>query len=150
MRNRLRRLERKARGDGIVLRLKDGTARAFETMEVHKAMFLAQMDLFRKTLVDPEVLDAVRNATPESRAASRGGKRGGRGRPVAEISDLKRRFEELAEDVLDGKVDRGDAAVCGQLLNYAVRAVGLKAKEVEELEGRLEELETLLAQSKGA
>jgi hypothetical protein len=69
MRNRLRRLERKARGDGIVLRLKDGTARAFETMEVHKAMFLAQMDLFRKTSVDSEVLEAVRNATPESRAA---------------------------------------------------------------------------------
>jgi hypothetical protein len=65
------------------------------------------------------------------RAARRGGKRGGRGRPVAEISELKRRFEELAEDVLDGKLDRGDAAVVGQLLNYAVRAVavGLKARE---------------------
>jgi hypothetical protein len=86
------------------------------------------------------------------KAASQGGKRGGRGRPVAELSDLKQRFEELAEEVLDGRVEKGDAAVAGQLLNYAVRAVsvGLKAKEVEELEGRLEELETLLAQRKGA
>ncbi len=86
------------------------------------------------------------------RRASRGGKRGGRGRPVAEISELKRRFEELAEDVLDGKLDRGDAAVVGQLLNYAVRAlaVGLKAKEQQELEERLEQLEALLDEKDGA
>ena len=86
------------------------------------------------------------------RAARRGGKRGGRGRPVAEISELKRRFEELAEDVLDGKVDRGDAAVVGQLLNYAVRAVavGLKAQEQQELEERLEQLEALLDEKDGA
>jgi hypothetical protein len=86
------------------------------------------------------------------RAARRGGKRGGRGRPVAEISELKRRFEELAEDVLDGKLDRGDAAVVGQLLNYAVRAlaVGLKAREQQELEERLEQLEALLDEKDGA
>jgi glutathione S-transferase len=80
------------------------------------------------------------------RRASRGGRRGGRGRPVAELSELKRRFEGLATDVLSGEVDRADAAVAGQLLNYAVRAVavGLKAKEVEELEARLEELESAI------
>ena len=82
------------------------------------------------------------------RAASRGGKRGGRGRPVVEVSHIKHRLQDLAEDVLAGKVDRGNAAVAGQLLNYALRAVsvGLRAKEVEEIEGRLEELEALLAQ----
>ncbi len=81
-------------------------------------------------------------------SARKGGKRGGRGRPVAELSELKRRLEGLAGAVLAGRVDRGDAAVAGQLLNYAIRAVsvGLKAKEVEELEQRLEELEGLLAQ----
>lgn len=85
------------------------------------------------------------------RAASKGGKRGGRGRPVAELSDIKHRLEELAEDVLAGRKDRQDAAVAGQLYNYALRAVsvGLKAKEVEEIEGRLEELEALLAEKKG-
>ncbi len=78
--------------------------------------------------------------------ASKGGKRGGRGRPVQELARLQARFEELAEQVLDGRVERADAAVAGQLLNYAIAAIrtGLKAKEVEELEGRLEELETLL------
>lgn len=65
-----------------------------------------------------------------------------------EVSNIKRRLEELAEEVLAGRKDRQDAAVAGQLYNYALRAVsvGLKAKEVEEIEGRLEELESLLAQ----
>ena len=86
------------------------------------------------------------HAGARRRAARKGGKRGGRGRPVAELGELKRRFEELAEDVLAGTVDRGDAAVVGQLLNGAVRAVsvGLKAREQQELEERLEQLETLL------
>lgn len=85
------------------------------------------------------------------RAASKGGKRGGRGRPVVEVSNIKHRLEDLAEDVLAGRKDRQDAAVAGQLYNYALRAVsvGLKAKEVEEIEGRLEELEALLAEKKG-
>ena len=88
------------------------------------------------------------HAGARRRAARKGGKRGGRGRPVAEISELKQRFEELAEDVLDGKVDRADAAIVGQLWNYAVRsvAVGLKAREQQELEARLEQLEALLEQ----
>jgi hypothetical protein len=82
------------------------------------------------------------------RAGRKGGKRGGRGRPVVELANIKAKLEDLAESVLEGEVDRGDAAVAGQLLNYAVGAMraGLKAKEVEEIEGRLEELEALLAQ----
>ena len=86
------------------------------------------------------------HAESRRRAARKGGKRGGRGRPVVEVSALKHRFEELAEDVLGGRIDRADAVVVGQLWNYAVRAVAvaLKAKEVEELEGRLEQLESLL------
>jgi predicted transcriptional regulator len=61
---------------------------------------------------------------------------------VVELSNLKQRLEGLAEDVIDGKVDRSNAAVAGQLLNYAIGAIraGLKAKEVEEIEGRLDEL----------
>jgi hypothetical protein len=86
------------------------------------------------------------HAESRRRAARKGGKRGGRGRPVVEVSALKHRFEELAEDVLGGRIDRADAVMVGQLWNYAVRAVAvaLKAKEVEELEGRLEQLESLL------
>jgi hypothetical protein len=89
---------------------------------------------------DPEQAEARR------RRASKGGKRGGRGRPVAELARLGGRFEELANQVLRGEVDRSDGAVAGQLLNGARACVrdGLRAKEVEELEARLEELEEVM------
>ncbi len=85
------------------------------------------------------------------RRASRGGKRGGRGRPQAELSDVKRRLSDLVDDVLEGHKDRGDAAVAGQLLNTYIRAVGveLKVREQQEIVERLEELENLLAQQNG-
>jgi hypothetical protein len=80
------------------------------------------------------------------RRASRGGKRGGRGRPSIELARLQGRFEELADKVLSGEVERGVGAVVGQLLNGARACVrdGLAAREQEELVGRLEELERLL------
>ena len=66
-RARLRRLQAKVEHDGVVLRQRDGTLKAFEVMHVQAEMFLAKMDLLRDTARDSEVLDAVRNATPESR-----------------------------------------------------------------------------------
>lgn len=80
------------------------------------------------------------------RRASRGGKRGGRGRPQAELHDVKRRLSDLADDVLDGKKDKARAAVAGQLLNTLIRAVSveMKVREVEDFEKRLEELEGAL------
>jgi hypothetical protein len=80
------------------------------------------------------------------RRASKGGKRGGRGRPSIELARLQGRFEELADQVLSGEVERGVGAVVGQLLNGARACVrdGLAAREQEELVGRLEELERLL------
>ncbi len=86
------------------------------------------------------------HAEARRRRASRGGKRGGRGRPLAELSDVKQRLSELADDVLEGKVDRGTAAVAGQLLNGVIRAVSveLKAREQLELIERLEALEEAL------
>jgi hypothetical protein len=86
-----------------------------------------------------------------SGTARRGGKRGGRGRPVAELARLQRRFEELAEQVLSGEVERAKAAVAGQLLNGARACVrdGLSAREQEELIERLEALESALEQKRG-
>src|SRR5918999_1646166 len=80
------------------------------------------------------------------RRASRGGKRGGRGRPMAELHSIRDRLETLVEDVLQGRVDRGDAAVVGQLYNTLIRAVSveMKVREVTELTQRLEELEASL------
>ncbi len=65
----MRRLRREAEKGAVVIRLRDGKVRAFDAMTVWKEMFLAQYDLFKGESKDSEVLDAVRNATPESRAA---------------------------------------------------------------------------------
>ena len=82
-------------------------------------------------------------ADERRRHGSKGGKRGGRGRPSAELARLQRRFEELAEGVLSGEVERGVGAVAGQLLNGARACVrdGLAAREQEDLVERLEALE---------
>ena len=84
------------------------------------------------------------------RRASKGGKRGGRGRPQADLAQVKARLDELVEDVLEGRTDRSDAAVVGQLLNTYIRAISveLKAREQEELIERLEALEEGLEQSR--
>jgi hypothetical protein len=80
------------------------------------------------------------------RHGARGGKRGGRGRPSVELARLQARFEELAEEVLAGDIERGVGAVAGQLLNGARACVrdGLAAREKEELVARLEALEEAL------
>jgi hypothetical protein len=85
-------------------------------------------------------------AEERRRNAHKGGKRGGRGRPSAELHRLQARFEELAEKVLSGDVERAAGAVAGQLLNGARACVrdGLTAREQEEILARLEELEAAL------
>jgi hypothetical protein len=67
-------------------------------------------------------------------------------RPQRKIADIKEQVSELIQAVRDQEMERGDAIACGQLFNTVLRAisVGLKVKDVEELEGRLEELEALL------
>jgi hypothetical protein len=99
---------------------------------------------------DPDKAEARR------RRASKGGKRGGRGRPSVELARLQSSFEDLAEKVLSGEVERGVGAVAGQLLNGARACVrdALAAREQEELVARLEALEEALEaknarQSKG-
>ncbi len=82
-------------------------------------------------------------ADARRRAASKGGKRGGRGRPMAEVAALKKQLKDLAAGVLKGTVDRGNAVVVNQILNTRARLIELerKVKETEELEERIEALE---------
>lgn len=72
--------------------------------------------------------------------------KGGKSKPNRELAAIKERLSTLADDVLAGSVDRGDAAVVGQLYNTVIRAVGveLKVREQTDLIERLEELERLL------
>jgi hypothetical protein len=84
------------------------------------------------------------------RHGSKGGKRGGRGRPSVELAKLQGLFEDLATKVLSGEVERGVGAVVGQLLNGARACLrdALAAREQEELIGRLEALEEALERQK--
>ncbi len=94
---------------------------------------------------DPDQAEARR------RRASKGGKRGGRGRPQVELAEIKRRLSDLADAVLEGRQDRADAAVAGQLFNTYLRAVSveLRAREQLEITERLESLEEALKQNQG-
>ena len=88
-------------------------------------------------------------AEERKRNASRGGKRGGRGRPVAELATLRDENADIRRRLLedtDDKLSPGVAAVAIQSINTDIRAVSaaLKAREQEELEQRLEELERVL------
>jgi hypothetical protein len=77
------------------------------------------------------------------RRASKGGKRGGRGRPIAELASLRDENADIRRRLLEGELLPNVAAVAVQSINTDIRAVGamLKAKEQEELTERLEELE---------
>jgi hypothetical protein len=91
---------------------------------------------------DPEKAEARR------RRASKGGRRGGRGRPVAELAALRVENADIRRRLLEGELLPGIAAVAVQSINTDIRAVSaaLKAREQEELECRLEELERVLEQ----
>jgi hypothetical protein len=80
------------------------------------------------------------------RRNSKGDRRGGRGRPQTELTDIKSRLTELVEDVLGGEVDRADAAVAGQLLNTVIRAISveMKVREIEEVSREVEDIRNLL------
>jgi hypothetical protein len=81
----------------------------------------------------------------------RNASRAAKSKPSRELVGIKQRLSDLADAVLEEKVDKGVAAVAGQLLNTYIRAVAveLKAREQLELTERLESLEEALEQRKG-
>ena len=77
------------------------------------------------------------------RRASKGGKRGGRGRPSVELASLREENADIRRRLLDGELLPNVAAVAVQSINTDIRALGaaMKAREQEELVERLEALE---------
>ena len=77
------------------------------------------------------------------RRASKGGKRGGRGRPSVELASLREENADIRRRLLDGELLPNVAAVAVQSINTDIRALGaaMKAREQEELLERLEALE---------
>jgi hypothetical protein len=90
------------------------------------------------------------HADDRKRAAQKGGKRGGRGRPIAELASLRNENADIRRRLLEGELLPNVAAVADQSINTEIRAVGatLKAREQEEIAERLDDLETLLEQRK--
>jgi hypothetical protein len=90
-------------------------------------------------------------AEENRRRSSKGGKRGGRGRPRVEVTNVKTQLQELADAVRDNEINRADAAVVSQILNVLLRAITIEAqlREQEEFAQRLEALEAALAHRKG-
>jgi hypothetical protein len=91
------------------------------------------------------------HADERRRHGARGGKCGGRGRPIAELGTLRDENADIRRRLLEGELLPNVAAVAIQSLNCDIRAVAttLKAKEQEELVERLEDLEEALEQRKG-
>jgi hypothetical protein len=77
---------------------------------------------------------------------SKGGKRGGRGRPQAELEDIKATLYRIASEIENGEIDTRTGAVLVQVFNSIRGCVEdqRKIKETEELEARLSELEAQL------
>ena len=88
-------------------------------------------------------------ADARRRSASKGGKRGGRGRPSVEVSELKGQLSDLYAGVLDGTTEPKVGAVAAQIANVRARLVEteLKVREVEELETKLAEMAEALERS---
>ena len=85
-------------------------------------------------------------ASERRRHGSKGGKRGGRGRPIAELASLRDENAEIRRRLLEGELLPNVAAVAVQSINTDIRAVGatLKAREQEELAREVEELREMI------
>jgi hypothetical protein len=88
------------------------------------------------------------NAEKRHRAASKGG----RGKTSKVTKRLHELLEDLADRVIEGKLETSRGAVANQLIGTRIRLLEYerRLKEQEELEGRLEELEAILTQRKDA
>ena len=93
---------------------------------------------------DPDKAEARR------RRASKGGKSGGRGRPVAELAALRTENADIRERLLDGGLAPNVAAVAVQSLNTDARLIvaAVKARETEEIAREVEELRAILESRK--
>jgi hypothetical protein len=91
------------------------------------------------------------HAEERKRHGSRGGKRGGRGRPNGDTAELRGLLSELYTNVLDGAVAPNVAAVAAQIANARIRLLETerRLREQEELEARLTALEEFLEQRGG-
>jgi hypothetical protein len=100
VRGRLRRLDREARKGAVLIHQRDGSVKTFDKMDVIGQVYLAKLDAaLGRPRRSSDVLDALENATPESRRSVEemciGGftadlELGEPGEPVEDLSDQPR------------------------------------------------------------
>jgi len=103
------------------------------------------------TIVAPPQTLCYQHDPARAKERSRNASRAARSRPSRELATIKQRLSDLADDVLEGRQDKGVAAVASQVLNVYLRAVSveLKVQEQRDLLERLEALEERLSQNGG-
>jgi hypothetical protein len=76
----------------------------------------------------------------------RNASKAGKGNSQRELKRLKDKLQRVLDDVLEGRIDSSRAAVAANVSNALSRvySVSFKAKELEQFEERLEELEASL------
>ena len=102
-------------------------------------------------IVGPGQSHCYQHDPARSQERKRNASKGGRSKGNPKVARLDKQLEDLAADTLEGKVERGVAAVVNQIINTRARLVELerKLREQEELEARLEALEDVLKRRTG-
>lgn len=86
------------------------------------------------------------------RRATKGGKRGGRGRPQGDLRELLAENADIRRRVLEGEIQPNAAAVAVQSINAGIRGVkvALDVREQEELAQEVEDLKTRIEHERAA
>ena len=102
-------------------------------------------------VVGPSQTHCYQHDPARSQERKRNASRGGRSKGTPKLTKLDKQLEALAADTLEGKVERGVAAVVNQVINTRTRLIEIerKTREQEELEERLEAIESVLKRRTG-
>jgi len=95
------------------------------------------------TIVKPPQSYCYQHDPARAGERSRNASRAARTKPSREITAIKAQLAQMVDTVLTGAVSTAPYAVANQILNTRLRAIEIerKAKEADELEARLEQLE---------
>jgi septal ring factor EnvC (AmiA/AmiB activator) len=94
-------------------------------------------------VVGPSQTHCYQHDPARSSERRRNASKGGRSKGNPKLAKLDKQLEDLAADALEGKVERGVAAVVNQIVNTRARLIELerKIREQEDILPRLEALE---------
>jgi hypothetical protein len=91
------------------------------------------------TIVKPPQTHCYQHDPARAAERKRNASRAAKSKPSRELARIKARLSDLADGVLEGRVNRSVGAVASQILNVYLRAISVetRVKEVEELEQRI-------------